>query len=300
MQLIGTDITIIGCHDRGIPLDHRETHLLVALLNALTLTVHSPDAHMLQIHTIGSPADRIRLGNEFDRLTCRTNRMSCHLTTISIANRLQASGLIGDTIPTQFVAICPLHIGFYPQFATIEQQGYLLTIRVGIDRQLFASRPIPMVTHVRRSDLHCIPLQIDLPIDHTDTHNRLLAKETLEQIGHRFGLERTVEGTLCPSFGRPTATLTQVINLPPIGQADHLIPIHTEEVRAHVARIGLTLIEDHVREAARVAREIHIAVVVGGNVRLMDQGCRQRVGIRMTTARVHGHRNRACSIVATQ
>ena len=54
------------------------------------------------------------------------------------------------------------------------------------------------------------------------------------------------------------------------------------------------------RETLAVTREIHVSVVVGGNVRLMHERCRQRVCVDVAATRMHSHCDRPFLVVAFQ
>ena len=86
----------------------------------------------------------------------------------------------------------------------------------------------------------------------------------------------------------------------PIRQPDDLVEVHFVEVRSHAAGVRLALVEHQVGEAARVAGEIHVTVVIRSNIGFVHQRGRQRVGFQAAVAGMHGYGDEACVVVALQ
>ena len=105
---------------------------------------------------------------------------------------------------------------------------------------------------------------------------------------------------MCPSLGRPSLRLAQVVDSSPIGQTDNLVKVHLKVVGPHGSCRCLTLVERHPREAPAVAREVHITIVIGLYVCLHGQVTGQRVRLPVAVAWVHGNRDEACGVVVLQ
>ena len=129
-------------------------------------------------------------------------------------------------------------------------------------------------------------------------HGRLLREHTLHEVSIRLWLQGDVEHTLVPALHRPSHTLAEIVDGTPISQTDHLVPIHLIEVRSHRSRTCLTLIEGLLWITLHIAREVHIAIVVGVDLRSHRQVGRNVVGLQIAIARVHRH-GRETSIIIT-
>ena len=121
-----------------------------------------------------------------------------------------------------------------------------------------------MVAHTVVARLHAIPHDIVFRVDNGDMHQRLVGLEERPHIiGFGLGLERDVEHTLCPTLCWPALTLAQIVDGTPVGEADHTVEVHLEVVLSHGGDGGLALVEGHPGEAAPVAGEVHIAIIIG-------------------------------------
>ena len=126
----------------------------------------------------------------------------------------------------------------------------------------------------------------------------LVVEEALHEIGFGFGLQRDVEHALCPAFCRPTLTLAQVVDSAPVGQTYHLVEIHLKPVGSHLVDARLALVEGHPGEAAPIAREVHVTVVISLDISLHGEIAGQRVGLPVAIARVHGNGHPSGRVVA--
>ena len=129
---------------------------------------------------------------------------------------------------------------------------------------------------------------------------RLVGEEALEEIGVGLGLQRYVKHALVPALHRPPHALAKIVYGTPIGQANHTVEVHLEIVWSHGGSACLALIEYLVGIAARVAGEVHVAVVVRCDVGGQGKRCRNGVGVEAAVAGMHGHGYEARVVVSAQ
>ena len=128
----------------------------------------------------------------------------------------------------------------------------------------------------------------------------LVSKHALHEISIWLWLKRKVEHTLIPTLDRPSHTLAQVIDGSPISQAQHLVTVHLVEVWAHRSHTRLALIEGLFRIALHIAREVHIAIVVGVYLGCHRQIGRNGIGLDVAIARMHRHGSQSSIIISVQ
>ena len=156
-----------------------------------------------------------------------------------------------------------------------------------------------MVSHAVVTRLHTIPHHVALLLYHPDVHHRLISlEETLHVVCLRLRVQFQVEHSLTPALCRPSLTLAQVVYSPPVSQSHDFLQVHLEKVLSHSSHRRLTLVEPHPGESTPVAREVHISVVVSLHIRHHSQVARQRVRLPVAVARMHGHRDQSCGVVA--
>ena len=156
-----------------------------------------------------------------------------------------------------------------------------------------------MVAHTVVTSLYTVPFNVLLAVDDGDVHQRFFGlEEALHVVSLRFWLQRDVEDTLSPAFVGPSLRLSEVVDCPPVSQSDNLVEVHFEEILSHGGYGSLALVELHPRETASVAREIHITVVVRLHICLHGEVGRQRIGVPIAVAWMHGHGDQTGGIVS--
>ena len=228
---------------------------------------------MLQIHSVGLPCIVVGTGFQLYGFSGGLYLMACHLSAVGAGDGNETSGLVFHVVPAQLVA----HLGIVnrvllrAQAAAIQQQLHLVGISEDHDSTFVAHLSVPMVAHALVARLYAVPHDVALAVDDANVHYGLVGfEETAHVVGLGLGIEGDVKYTLAPTFCRPALTLAQIVDGTPIGEAHHFVTIHLEEVRTHRGYRGLALVEGHPGEAAPIAGEIHVAVVVGleiGNLR---------------------------------
>ena len=258
---------------------------------------------MLQILTVSTPLRIVGVSRQTNSLTRRLNPMAGHHLIIIVGNGLQHAWLVGNTVPAYLVAHLRVFrfVLFLAQTPAIQQQFHFIAIGIGNQRQLLPLNTVPMVAHTVVARLHAVPHLVSLTVNHRDMRHRLVGhEERLHIVGLRLRLQGDVEHALRPTLGWPALRLTQVVDGAPVGQSDNAVEIHLEVVLPHSGHRGLALVERHPGESAPVAWEVHIAVVISLHVGHHRQVARQRVGLPVAVAGVHGHRHQARRVVALQ
>ena len=229
--------------------------------------------------------------------------MAGHLSPTLVGNGNGLSWLILNVVPAYLVATLGItcRIRFTAEALTVDHEFHLVGIGIGDELQVRTRLAVPMVGKTVVARLHTIPHLVATAVDHGDVNKGLVGLEhTLHQVGLGLWFERDVEHALCPALGRPALRFAQIVDGAPVGQADDFVKVHLEEVRPHSCHSGFALIERHPGETASVAREVHVAIVVGLHIGLHGQVARQRVRLPVAVARVHGNGDEACGVVALQ
>ena len=228
--------------------------------------------------------------------------MAGYLLAVLTGNGYESARLIRYTVPLDTVALLRVgRIFLYAKALAVEQQFHLVTVSVGIERNLTAVLAVPVLRNLANRDVHVVPHRGALCIlYHADVYRGCFGEEALHEVRVRLRLQRDVEHALVPTLGRPSETFAEVVDGSPVSQSDGLVEVHLEEVRSHGSRGSLALVEHLVREAFAVAGEVHVAVVVRVHLRLDGEVARQGVRLPVAVAWVHGHGGQSRVVVAVQ
>ena len=264
------------------------------------------NAYVLEVHAVGFPCVVVGSELQFCCLTATLYLMAGHFLATGAAHGFQCAFRPRYVVPHNLIACLRIIHIVLPdaQRLAVLQKFHFLCIRVGDDPDFrclfFFGSEVPVFCQLVAAHLDAVPVECAGFQQHADVHQRLVGEIALDEIGVGLRLERDVEHALRPSFLWPAIAFAQVVNHTPVSQSQHLVEVHLEVVRTHHRRVGLALIENHMGETLAVAREIHISVVVGGDVCLMHERCRQRVGVDVAATRVHGHCDGPLLVVAFQ
>ena len=220
-----------------------------------------------------------------------------------VGDGLESAVGVGDVVPADLVALLGVGLGVRLTTKTlaIEQQLHLVGIGIGDEVELAIRFSIPVVTHAVVARLDAVPYDIVLRVDDGDMHQRFVGfEERAHVIGLGLGFERDVEHALCPTLRGPTLTLAEVVDGAPVGETDDAVEVHLEVVLSHRGDRGLALVEGHPGETAPVAREVHIAIIIGLNVGLDGEVVGQGVGIPVTVTGMHGDGDETGGVVTLE
>ena len=92
--------------------------------------------------------------------------------------------------------------------------------------------------------------------------------------------------------------LAKIVYGTPVCQSYDAVEVHSEVVLTHILRRRLALVERHPRVASSVAGEIHVPIVICLNVGLQREVTGYGVGLPVTIARMHSHRNLSGGVIA--
>ena len=156
-----------------------------------------------------------------------------------------------------------------------------------------------MVRQFLSAYLDVVPHELLVTVDDSDVDHRFFRLENASQEpGYGFWFERDVEYALGPALGGPSGRFTEIVDHAPVGQTYHAVEVHFVEIRAHAGCVGLALVENHSWKSAAVAGEIHISVIIRGDVGGQGQRGGEGVGVDVAVAGVHGHGQGSGGVVA--
>ena len=300
-QFVAAHVAIADSHNLCVAFDLK-LHVVLDALHAASLGVHGRDAYVLQVHAVRCPLCVVGLHEQADALASGFEMMACPHLAVLVGNGFQTAFLVGNIWPTDLVAVLGIG-GILATSQALAVESQLHLVAVGIDEQV-GLRAVGTVPELRlavgaRDD--AVPLHTLVLVLHDgDAYQRLVGEERLHEVCLGLRHEVDVEHALRPTLLRPALALAQVVDGSPVGQSDDAAEIHLKPVGSHGCRRSLALIELHPRKALAVAGEIHIAVVVGLDVGLHGQVTRQRVGLPVAVARVHGNGNQSGGVVTLQ